>query len=430
MNRNIDLYPWYVTLFGASAWTPVFFLFFNEHVSLEQVLLLEAIYYASVVIVEVPSGYFSDVVGRRPTLLISTITMSLAYLFFGLGSSFAVFAVAQVLLAVGYGFQSGTDTSFHFDSLAAIGKTDEYGERESVAMRNSFIGRAIAIFIGGVAGLIALRLPYFLSLLTMLGAVTIAWRFSEPQQSAIDDNDADGNDADSNVDDSNVDDSNVDKRAQNPLSQLRLCLGYTRHPVLAWLLGYVVLMTILDHVPYEFFQPYINLVGEGNSSVANLFSGRTPLVAGIIMALSTFLGAWAAGRSIWLRDRLGLTGALTLSTAIQTGLIAAMGLVLHPLVVPLIMLRTVPYAMSEAPLRAAVAPLVPQGQRATYFSMQSLFGRLAFSTTLLALSITVGEAATDWITLSGMLRALTVLGAAGLVGLFVSRRWIGGESLW
>lgn len=401
MKRNIDLYPWYVTLFGASAWTPIFFIFFNEHVSLDQVLLLEAIYYASVVIIEVPSGYFSDVVGRRPTLLISTITMSVAYLFFGFGSSFIIFAIAQVLLAIGYGFQSGTDTSFHFDSLMAADRAEEYGDRESIAMRNSLIGRAIAIFIGGVIGLIALRLTYFLSLLAMLGAVYIAWQFTEPEQHSTD---VDGVDS------------------KHPLTQLRRCLSYTRHPVLAWLLGYVILMTILDHIPFEFFQPYIRLVGEEGGQIAELFSGRTPLIAGIVMALSTFLGAWAASRSIWLRNRLGLAGALTLSTAIQTGLIGAMGLVLHPLVVPLIMLRMVPYAMSEAPLRAAVAPLVPQAQRATYFSMQSLFGRLAFSSTLLVLSITVGEAATDWATLSGMLRALAVLGLIGLALLFLTRR--------
>ena len=37
------------------------------------VLRLEAIYYVAVVVLEVPSGFFSDVVGRKPTLLISSL---------------------------------------------------------------------------------------------------------------------------------------------------------------------------------------------------------------------------------------------------------------------------------------------------------------------------------------------------------------------
>jgi MFS family permease len=38
---------------------------------MSRVLRLEAIYYIAVVILEVPSGYFSDRFGRRQTLLIA-----------------------------------------------------------------------------------------------------------------------------------------------------------------------------------------------------------------------------------------------------------------------------------------------------------------------------------------------------------------------
>ena len=39
-------------------------------------------------------------------------------------------AIAQVLLAAGFAFNSGTDTSFHFDSLVAVGREDEFADRE------------------------------------------------------------------------------------------------------------------------------------------------------------------------------------------------------------------------------------------------------------------------------------------------------------
>ncbi|MEM7128168.1 MAG: MFS transporter [Chloroflexota bacterium] len=419
MNRNINLYPWYVALFGATAWTPIFFLYFSQHLSLDQVLLLEAIYYASVVIIEVPSGYFSDVMGRRPTLLISTLAMGLSYLFFFSGTTFGIFAIAQVLLAIGFAFQSGTDTSFHFDSLARLGRTDEYGEREAIAGRNSLVARAAAIFLGGLAGLVSLRLGYLLSLLTMAGAFAIVLQFREPAQQDSDQEHAD----ESHALREKTNEPSRTPQPLGPLTQLRLCLGYTRHPVLAWLMAYVILMTILDHVPYEFYQPYIELLGERGG----FFAGRTPFISGIIMGLSTLIGAWAASRSIWLRDKLGLGGVLLLSVAIQTGSIAAMGLGLNVLVVLLVLLRTIPFAMANAPLRAAIAPLVPQAQRATYFSLQSLFGRLAFSGTLLILSTTTVGAAADWATLSSMLQSLALLGTVGLVGLLLTRHALTGS---
>ena len=96
---------------------PIFFLFFNQMVSLQEVLLLESVYYISVVCIEVPSGYFSDSIGRKKTLTISSILFVVAYLAFGIATSFMSLAVAQVFLAAALSFRSGTDTSFDYESL-------------------------------------------------------------------------------------------------------------------------------------------------------------------------------------------------------------------------------------------------------------------------------------------------------------------------
>ena len=98
--RNIKLYPLYRATADAMAWLPVFFLFFSEHLTLPQVLLLEAVYYIAVVITEVPSGYLSDLIGRRRTLLLSCLAILSAYICFLLSDDFAGFALGQILLAV------------------------------------------------------------------------------------------------------------------------------------------------------------------------------------------------------------------------------------------------------------------------------------------------------------------------------------------
>ena len=49
---------------GLHFWYPIFFLYFLARLPLVQVLQLEAIYYAGVVLLEVPSGWFSDRIGR------------------------------------------------------------------------------------------------------------------------------------------------------------------------------------------------------------------------------------------------------------------------------------------------------------------------------------------------------------------------------
>jgi MFS family permease len=116
-----------------------------------------------VVLLEIPSGYFSDRYGRRPTLLIACGALLVAYAIFFFGNSFGDFALAQAFLAVGLVFNSGTDTSLHYDSLASLGREAEFGDREAVVAKDSILAGGLAAVIGGAVGIIDLRYAYLLS---------------------------------------------------------------------------------------------------------------------------------------------------------------------------------------------------------------------------------------------------------------------------
>ena len=84
-------------------------------------------------------------------------------------------------------------------------------------------------------------------------------------------------------------------------------------------------------------------------------------------------------------------------------------------------------AVSESlmpPLRGAVTPQLPRSLRATYLSLQSLLGRLAFSGTLLLLAAGARPGAPpDWPSLSSMSLACAIAGTAGLLGLGATARF-------
>ena len=149
IERNIRLYQVYYALYNAFFWMPVFILFFKSKLSIENVLLLESIYYISVFVLEVPSGYLSDRLGRRVTLILSSTAFVLSYLLFSIADGFIQFGIAQFLLAAGISLASGTDTSFHYDSLQSLGKEEEYEKREAIASRNGLISLGLAALIGG-----------------------------------------------------------------------------------------------------------------------------------------------------------------------------------------------------------------------------------------------------------------------------------------
>lgn len=398
LERNVRLYPLYQVLFNLYFWLPVFFLYFSEHLPLGQVLRLEAIYYATVVVLEVPSGYFSDTVGRRRTLLVSAAALVASYTLFFFGGDFPTFAAAQVCLATGIAFNSGTDTAFHFDSLSALGRSGEYAAREAAAHRNLLVGRALAALAGGLAAAWGLRLAYGLSLLAALGTLATVFLFAEPSMHAAE-----------------------PQFRRGFARQVAACLRHLSNPSLAWLLGFAVLMIVINHVPYMFYQPYLDLLLERRD--ITLPGQGTPLVTGAVTAMTMLIASWAVARSIRIRDRIGLSAILLGTTLLQVVIMAGMGLLLHEIVLLLILLRSIPAGVMEPPLRAAITPQLPRSLRATYLSLQSLAGRLAFSGALLLLSLEAEPAAEpDWPALSAMSLACAAFGAAGFVGLALTAK--------
>ena len=386
LTRSVRLYPIYAPLTQAYFWLPVFFLYFNQHMPIEQVLRLEAIYYAAVVILEVPSGYLSDTLGRRLTLLISAVSAIFAYALFFLGGSFGIFVLAQIGLAASMAFRSGTDTSFHYDLLKCLGREDAYPQREARITRNVFIASAGAALLGGAVSIFALRVAYGFSFLTACVAFVLVLLFAEPDREA-----------------------STARQTSGFFSQIRACLAYLSQPVLGWLMLFSVFMTVINHIPYEFYQPYIQLLGA---------QAPTPLLTGLHTALTMGIAAWFAKQSIRLRDHFGTRSALMLSAGVQVVLILLMGFFFHPVVALLLAFRSVPRALMIAPLNAATVPRLQQHHRATYLSIQSLIGRLSFS---LCLALLAGVSSSEGpdVALSHTLLHCAVFAIAGCVVLAV-----------
>ena len=383
--RTADLYQPYATLAEASFWVPVFFIYFAALLPLEEVLLLEGLYFLCVVLVEVPSGWIGDRIGRRLTLLVGAALMAASHLLLftgpwlagvsmdagpetGRNGLFILFAIGQGLRAAGIAFRSGTDTALHHDALEAAGAEGEFPAREARVARRRFRGAALAALIGGGVAAIDLRLPYLLSFIVAIAMFAVVLGMREPA----------------------TDDSRT--KAQLP-RQIASCLAQWRSGALLLLFAYVAMMLVLNHIPYEYFQPYIeSVLGEdGAAPVA------TPLATGLHVAVTFWLASIAGGRSIALRNRIGLWGVLACATALQALTIGLMGWMLSGFVVALLLLRSCPRAIMTPPLNAAVTGSVPVQIRATYLSLQSLAGRLAFSLTLFMLTMAVPAGASgDW----------------------------------
>jgi predicted MFS family arabinose efflux permease len=369
-SRTLALYPVYQAARNALFWLPVFFLYLSSACTVAEVLVLEAIYYAGVVVLEVPSGYLSDRVGRKPTLVAAMVAVTAAHAVFATTHDFVAFAGAQLLLAAGMAFNSGTDGALLYDTLAARGEADSYGDREGKAQSLGLISMSLASAIGGVLAGVDLRLAYVLSGVAAAVGLVVALGFEEP--------------------------SDGDRHARPPIEQLRAVWSSFGSPKLTWVFAFVVAMTVFNHVPYELVQPYLALLlGRGEEGL-----DPTPMAAGMIAAVGMLISAYASRRSADLARAWGPARTWIAMLALQAAIIGALGVAVHPLVAVVLLLRGVPGAVMRPTVGAMVHPLLDAGVRATYMSFQSLAGRLAFSLSLLGASALVGD--------------LAILGVAGM----------------
>jgi len=380
---NTRYYPWYKAFVSMMAWLPIFFLYFNEGLTFREVILLESIYYISVVILEVPSGYFSDRIGRKKTLVISSLAFAASYLAFGFWRpDFVLFAIAQILLATGFSFMSGTDTAFHYESLVDKGMEREFPDREAKVQSWSSYAGGLAALLGGFLGSVQLSYGYIVSFVFMLPALFITARFSEPT-------------------------NNSEASAALPLTQLKEIGRYYKSKELVWLFLFSVVLYALIHVPYEFYQPYLSLLEQNDFNIPL----DAALYSGVLFAGTRFLGGAVAGQSIFLANKLGLKKLCLLALALQLGIIGILGTLLHPLLILLILLRSVSRSITTAPVNAEIAPRLAQQHRATYFSLQSLVSRLSFSVTLIILSFSIDyQVINEWATLATIFRMSVVGG--------------------
>lgn len=385
MDKNIRLYPYYYAASSFLGWLPVFFLYFNEILSLKDVLLLEAVYYISVVILEIPTGYFSDLIGRRFTLLLGSLFLFAASIFYILGDNFHILAIGQIFFAFHMSLNSGTDTVFHYESLSALKRESEYGMREARSNKYGMLAGGTAALIGGMLASYEIKWAYYLTSVAALVACLIAYRFVEPKHEI---------------------EESADK---NPFSQMKKSFEFLKQPTLSWIFMFYVALFAITHIPYEFYQPYLSLLEDRNL----LFDSSTPILSGILYAAARYLGAYGAANSIKWKNHFGLVNYLLFNMLAMTLIVAAMGILLHPFIILIIAFRSLPWAASKAPINELVTPAISKGQRATYHSMMSLSCRLSFFICLFILSFMVpsGEAS-SWANLSLLLR---ISGVASLI---------------
>lgn len=189
-NKNIFSNIWKLYVIKASKWLmlfmPTIFLFFKENgLDLHDIMVIQAIYSVTIALIEIPSGYAADVLGRKNSMVIGTFFGFAGMLIYTFASGFWGFLPAALCLGIGQSFISGSDTALMYDSLVAVDLKEKFikFEGRSIALGN--FAEATAFILGGFLAEISLRTPfYYQSIIAFIG-FAVAFMLIEPPVSKM-----------------------------------------------------------------------------------------------------------------------------------------------------------------------------------------------------------------------------------------------------
>ena len=181
--RNVRLFTAYGAI--ASSWPlfPVWVLYLVEYrgLSLAQVGALELPFWVVKLLAEIPTGAYADRFGRRASLIAGVLLSAVAITIFALAGSFPLLLISYVVWAFGFSFQTGSDSAYLYDALAAGGREREYARRAGIYLAAGRAGQIVAALAGGlIADRLSLVATIWASLIPLALAVPLLAAMREP----------------------------------------------------------------------------------------------------------------------------------------------------------------------------------------------------------------------------------------------------------
>jgi MFS family permease len=309
-----------------------------------------AFFTAGMVIFEVPTGVFADTRGRRTSYLLGAATLlASTLLYLAMWRTHAPlwgWAIASVLLGLGFTFFSGATEAWLVDALAFSGFKEHL---ESVLARGQIVGGA-AMLTGSVAGgfiaqVTNLGVPYILR--SVLLGLTLAAAFFLMKDLGF-----------------------SPSRSKHPLHEVRKVLRASidngwRNPPVRWLMLAGFCAGGVDIFAFYALQPYLlELYGDpGAFGIAGL--------AAAIVAGTEMLAGLIAPRTRRLFARR--THALILASLLGTGSLALLGWTSSFWVaLALLVVWGLSFSVSVPIRQAYINGIIPSEQRATVLSFDNL----------------------------------------------------------
>lgn len=186
LRRNIIRYYVISFLSGLIFSIPIIVLFWRDSgLNMFQITFLQSLFVIAVVIFEVPTWYIADILGRKKSIIISLFFHFLWYVAYWFWSNFLWFLLAEILLAFAVSFLSWAEDAFIYDSLKEVWEERKFKK----IMWNSVAFSMLAVAISSISWSFLIDIGYrsliWLSVPFMFIAFILSFGLVEPNKAKI-----------------------------------------------------------------------------------------------------------------------------------------------------------------------------------------------------------------------------------------------------
>ncbi|MBW2987831.1 MFS transporter [Candidatus Woesearchaeota archaeon] len=158
------------------------FLLYYRHfeLSFSDIALIQIVVLIAVLLLEVPSGAFADLVGRKWSIVLGDCLMLAGVLIFAVGSTLPVFLIAAVVYGSGGAFISGSRQAIIYDTFKKLKRQKDFLKFRS---REAAIFSGVGIFTSYFSPYLFslnVRYPYYAGAIFMVFSILTGISFFEP----------------------------------------------------------------------------------------------------------------------------------------------------------------------------------------------------------------------------------------------------------
>lgn len=351
---------------------PIIIIFYGSRgVGFAEAMVLQAVYYASKVASEAPTGAVADRISRRFSLFLAALVSGAGYLIIFLSHNFWAFAAGEALAGIGISLASGADSALAYDTLLAEREEKRYTSVEGRAYAARLLAFALSAPIGGLLAEFNLAWPFAATVLSCLAAGSIALALKEPTRTT------------------------QRGKPRYPEILKRSVKLLIKNREIRWLTIYSAGLFAALRLAFWVYQPFMEGAGFPYFAFGLTFAGLNLFSA----AVST--------QAERLERFFGEKTTLIMMPVLLAGGFFLMSVKIAPWALSFFLLQQVPYALFEPVLKAYSNRHIASEIRATVLSLQSMAGNLVFAAVGPILGLAV-----DYLFLN---HALVILGGTVLI---------------